>query len=69
MNKEILKKSLIQSIPLGLVAALVLILARTLIGGTGFLSNLASLYGILTLICFPAGFTAITYNNLAKKEK
>ena len=69
MDTEILKKALPRGIVVGLIVALVVILARTLIGGNGFMQNLGSVYGILTLICFPIAFVCYFYYDLKKKEK
>ena len=68
MNTEILKKALIKGLPIGLVLALIVIIARMLITQTGFAANAGSLYGILSLICFPVGFVCYYYNNLTKKK-
>ncbi len=67
MDKDRLKKALLCGIPGGLVVALALIGGRTLISGNGFVENLSSLYGILTLICFPIGGVALFYSNQKKK--
>lgn len=69
MNKPILKAALLRGIPFGLIIALILILFRTLSVEAGFIQNLASLYGISTLICFPVAFVWIFYNRLDKEEK
>ena len=65
MNTEI--KALLKGIVIGLVCALVVLGARTLIGGNGFVENLKSVYGILTIICFPLGIGLFYYFNQKKK--
>ena len=65
---SILKKSLIRGIPAGLVLALIVIAARVLISKTGFMETLSSLYGILTLICFPVFFVLVFYTGMKKKS-
>ena len=59
--------ALIKGLPTGLIAALAFIGVRTLISGTGFMSNLGSLYGILTLTCFPAAAVLGFYFQKKKK--
>ncbi|MCR5138475.1 MAG: hypothetical protein K6C12_15510 [Oscillospiraceae bacterium] len=63
-----MKKALPKGILIGLAIALALILSRTLLGDASFLENLTSLYGILTIICFPIAFVAIIYSSIKKKE-
>lgn len=65
---DILKKALIKGLPIGLLSALIVICARTLITKTGFAENISSLYGILTLICFPLAFILYYYNEYKKKQ-
>ena len=70
MDTENLKKALLQGIPAGLVLALVILGIRTLIGGSPFLDNLKSLYGILSLICFPVALVCyFYYRGQNKKDK
>jgi hypothetical protein len=45
----------------------VVLIARTLIVGNGFVDNLKSVYGILVLICFPLGIGLFYYFNQKKK--
>ena len=65
MNSEV--KALLKGIVIGLVCALVALIARTLIVGNGFVDNLKSVYGILVLICFPLGIGLFYYFNQKKK--
>ena len=69
MNKENLKKALVRGIPTGVVIALGVILIRTLLNGAGYLENLSSVYGILTLICITVAFVSYFYYAFKKKEK
>ena len=69
MNSDILKKALLRGILTGLIIALVILGIRTLIGGNNFIDNLKSVYGILTIICFPVAAVLYFYVNLKNKEK
>ena len=69
MNKTLFKKALPKGLLIGIAIAMVLILARTFISGTSFVSNLASLYGALTLICLPVFFVWYEYSALKRKQK
>ena len=68
MNKNLIK-ALLQGIPSGLLLALGLILFRTFLGGGSFMANLGSVYGILTLVCFPIAFVWMDYRNSMEEKK
>ena len=65
---DILKKALIKGLPTGLLSALIVICARMLITKTGFSENVGSVYGILTIICFPLAFILYYYSEYKKKQ-
>jgi len=67
MNTEV--KALLKGIVIGLICAVVVLGVRTLIGGNGFLTNLKSVYGILTIICFPLGIGLYYYFHEKNKNK
>ena len=67
MSNEV--KALLKGIVIGLICALVVLGARTLIGGNGFLANLKSVFGILTIICFPLGIGLYYYFYQKKKDQ
>ena len=63
-----MKDALLKGIHVGLILALVVIGVRTFLGDVGFLDNLKTVYGILTLICFPVAFVAIFYTSQKKSD-
>ena len=65
---NILKKAVIKGLPIGLLSALIVICARMLITKTGFAENVSSVYGILTIICFPLAFILYYCNEYKKKQ-